>query len=182
MTWTQRPWMALAILAFAAGCAPPQDGGEAADEEAMAAGETMADMAAIEAEMDQLEADYIAFYNAGDAAGLAALWAPDGTQAPPLSESLDPAGIEATYAAQFAQGMQMELEVMREGMVVSDDMVAGWGGFAVTMTPEGGEPIVASGRYGVVMRQEPDGSWKIYRHMFNYEVPPPGFGMMEEAM
>jgi ketosteroid isomerase-like protein len=67
---------------------------------------------------------------------------------------------------------------MREGMVASGDMVAAWGGFVVTASTPDGEPIVSNGRYGIVCRQEPDGTWKIFRQMFNYEVPPPGFGNM----
>jgi ketosteroid isomerase-like protein len=177
MMWKYKPWLALGVVALLVGCAP-QDSGAAAEQAATTADEGTMDAAEAEAAMDQIEADYIAAYNAGDAAGLASLWAPDGTQAPPLSETLDRAGVEATYAASFAEGVPMELEVMREGMVASGDMAAGWGGFVVTMSPEEGEPIVTSGRYGVVIRQEPDGSWKILRHMFNYEVPPPGFPAM----
>jgi ketosteroid isomerase-like protein len=32
---------------------------------------------------------------------------------------------------------------------------------------------VTTGRYGVVSKLQEDGSWKIYRHMFNYITPPP---------
>jgi ketosteroid isomerase-like protein len=179
MMGKKTPWLAMTMIALAAACAP-QDSGDTVEYAETTADEGMMDTAAAEAAMDRIEADYIAAYNAGDAAGLASLWAPDGTQAPPLTGTLDRAGVEETYAASFAEGIPMELEVMRDGMVASGDMAVGWGGFVVTMTPAEGEPIVTSGRYGVVIREEPDGSWKILRHMFNYEVPPPGFGMMEE--
>jgi len=177
MKWFHSPWLAVAMVSLVAACAP-QDGGQAAQEAETTANEGTTDMAAIESAMDKVEADFIAAYDAGDAGALAALWAPDGTQAPPLSETLDRDGIEEQYAAQFAENPPLSLEVMREGLVASGDMVAGWGGFVVTITPPEGEPIVSNGRYGVVCRQEPDGSWKILRHMFNYEVPPPGFGNM----
>jgi len=175
MKWIHNQWLAAAMLSLAVGCAP-QDAGQAAREAETTADEGMSDMAATESAMDEMEAAFIAAYDAGDAGALAALWAPDGTQAPPLSETLDRAGIEANYTAQFADGVPMALEVMREGMVVSGGMVAAWGGFVVTMSPPDGEPIVSNGRYGIVCRQEPDGTWKIFRQMFNYEVPPPGFG------
>jgi len=70
----------------------------------------------------------------------------------------------------------MVLEVMREDYFLKGGMAAAWGAFQVTGTPAEGEPFVSSGRYGSVMRQDPDGKWKLYRHMYNYEVPPPGFG------
>ena len=128
--------------------------------------------------MDAIEAYYIAAYNAADAAGIAALFAEDGVQSPPLMPQLDKAGVEAMYSAQF-EGMEaQQLEVMREGYVTDCKRTVSWGGFRVVMTPTGGEPVEANGRYGVVNRQDPDGTWKIVGHMFNYEVPPPGFGEM----
>ena len=48
-----------------------------------------------------------------------------------------------------------------------------------TVVAEGAEPFMVTGRYGTIQRQEPDGTWKTYRHIFNYEVPPPGFGLQE---
>ena len=179
MTWRQTPWLAMAVLGLSLGCAP-QDAGETVEYAETTADEGMMDLAEAETAMDQIVDDYIAFFDAGDAAGLASLWAPDGTQAPPLSETLDRAGVEAAYMASFAENGAMSLEVMHDGTLASGDMAVGWGGFMVNASTEEGAPMVSSGRYGIVIRQEPDGSWKILRHMFNYEVPPPGFGMMEE--
>lgn len=179
MTWKKTPWLAMAVLALGLGCAP-QDAGDTAEYAETTADEGMMDLAEAEAAMDQIQDDYIAAFDAGDAAGLASLWAADGTQAPPLSETLDRAGVEAAYTASFAENGPMSLEVMRDGMLASGGMAVGWGGFMVNASTEEGAPMLSSGRYGIVIRQEPDGSWKILRHMFNYEVPPPGYGVMEE--
>lgn len=165
----------LAALVLVAACAQQ----ETADVKEDAAPKVeKVDRAALEAAMDAIEADYVAAYNAGDAAGVAALFADDGVQSPPLMPQLDKAGVEAMYAAQFDGMEALQLEVMREGYVADGKRVVSWGGFRVVMTPTGGEPVESTGRYGVVNRQDPDGTWKIVGHMFNYEVPPPGFGQM----
>jgi uncharacterized protein (TIGR02246 family) len=175
MKWYRGSLLGVAALVLVAACAQ-QETAEV-KEDAAPKMETV-DMAAMEAAMDGIEADYVAAYNAGDAAGIAALFADDGVQSPPLMPQLDKAGVEAMYTAQF-EGMEaQQLEVIREGYVTDGKHVVSWGGFRVVMTPTGGEPVEATGRYGVVNRQDPDGSWKIVGHMFNYEVPPPGFGQM----
>jgi len=175
MKWCRRSLFGLVALVLVAGCAQ-QETAEVKEDAAPKVEKV--DQAALEAAMDAIEADYIAAYNAGDAAGIAALFAEDGVQSPPLMPQLDKAGVAAMYTAQF-EGMEaLQLEVMRESYVADGKRVVSWGGFRVVMTPTGGEPVEATGRYGVVNRQDPDGTWKIVGHIFNYEVPPPGFGQM----
>ena len=175
MKWYRGSLFGMAALVLVAACAP-QETAEVKEDAAPKVEKV--DKAVIEAAMDAIEAGYVAAYNAGDAAGIAALFAEDGYQSPPLMPRLDKAGVEAMYTAQF-EGMEaLQLEVMREGYVADGKRVVSWGGFRVVMTPTGGEPVESTGRYGVVNRQDPDGTWKIVGHIFNYEVPPPGFGQM----
>ena len=122
---------------------------------------------------DRIQADYIAAYNAEDGAGIAALFDSDGTIAPPGMASITQAGIGAYYDAQFDSGADFKLTVDREGMFVSGDMSVAWGTYVATMTMEGAEPVTVDGRYGSISKRQADGSWKIYRHMFNYINPPP---------
>lgn len=176
MTVKHWMWLPMAALVLVSACAQ-QDG--AYEEVAETAAEIMqVDNAAFEASLDALQDAYIDGYGNSDAAALAALFTEDGMMSPPLSPALDRAGIEAMYAGLFEEGVPASLEVMREDYMVSGDMAIGWGAFEVTFSPPEGEPFMASGRYGSVMKQDADGSWKLFRHMFNYEVPPPGFGEM----
>jgi len=167
-------WPALALVALSAACAP-QETADVTEEVAEAAAQVL-DAEAAAAVVDAMEQGYIDTYGAEDAAGLAALFAADGTQARPLMPSLDVAGIQAASETTFASGADYSLEVEREGMVVADGWIVSWGGFVATVVAE---PVTVTGRYGTIQRQEPDGTWKIYRHIFNYEVPPPGFGLEE---
>ena len=167
-------WPALALVALLAACAA-QETADVTEEVAEAAAQVL-DADAAAAMVDAIEQGYIDAYNAEDAAGIAALFAADGSQARPLEASMDAAGIEAAYATTFASGADYSLEVEREGVVVADGWITSWGAFVATVVAEGAELVTVTGRYGTIQRQEPDGTWKIYRHIFNYEVPPPGFG------
>ncbi len=170
-------WPALALVALFAACAP-QETADVTEEVAEAAPQVL-DAEAAAVVVDAMEQGYIDAYDAEDGAGIAALFAADGSQARPLSPSLDVAGIQAANETTFASGADYSLEVEREGMVVADGWIVSWGGFVATVVAEGAEPVTVTGRYGTIQRQEPDGTWKIYRHIFNYEVPPPGFGLVE---
>jgi len=167
-------WPALALVALLAACAA-QETADVTEEVAEAAAQVL-DADAAAAVVDAIEQGYIDAYNAEDAAGIAALFTADGTQARPLEATVDVAGMVAAYETSFASGADYSLEVMREDVVVADGWITSWGAFVATVAAEGAEPVTVTGRYGSVNRQEPDGTWKIYRHIFNYEVPPPGFG------
>jgi len=173
---TQRPWVSLALVALLVACAPT----ETADVSERAAETTgvaeVLDAEAAGAVLDAIEQAFIEAYGAENAAGIAALFTADARQDQPLSAPMDVAGIESYYEATFASGADYSLEVEREGMVVGAGWIASWGEFDATVVADGEELITVTGRFGAVQRQEPDGTWKIYRHMFNYEVPPPEFG------
>jgi ketosteroid isomerase-like protein len=170
-------WPALALVALSAACAP-QETADVNEEVAEAAAQVL-DAEAAAAVVDAMEQGYMDAYDAEDGAGIAALYAADGTLARPLMPSLDVAGIQAANETTFASGADYSLEIEREGMVIADGWIVSWGGFVAKVVAEGAEPLTITGRYGIIDRQEPDGTWKIYRHIFNYEVPPPGFGLQE---
>lgn len=164
------PLLLVAAAAFA--CAEAED--DMHDEEVHDSAAAMkVDVQGVGQAMTDLENAYIEAYNGGDAAGVAALFATDGTQSPPDGPSLDPAGIEADLTATFGSGASFSLTIEHEDVIVGEGRAASWGGFTVTVTALGAEPATYNGRYGVVVRQEPDGTWKILRHLFNYENPPP---------
>ena len=176
-------WLVLPVLALLPACGESEraEMAEEIQEKAAVAAKTAEKMIDAKDEWvaeatkanDAIEAAFIAAYDAEDAAGIAAQFAPDGTIAPPGMASIKQTGIAAYYDAQFSSGADFSLSVDREGMVVSGDMSVGWGTYVATMAMEGADPIVTDGRYGVVSKRQADGSWKIYRHMFNYINPPP---------
>ena len=151
------------LAAGAAACASPEPPPAADRDAALAA-------------LTQLEQDYVAYYDGGDASALASLWTEDGTLSIPLAPTADRPGIERYYAEMAASGAGLTLQVNREDAFVAGDRMAAWGSFVVNGTGPEGAPFTAFGRYGSILSRNADGDWKLFRHMFNWEVPPPGFG------
>jgi len=177
MIRVRAPWLLLAAAVLVSGCAQ-QDAATAekaeVSEKAQQAVEKKKEyLKEAEAAVEKIEAAFVAAYNAEDGAGIAALFAPDGMIAPPDLVSIEQPSIAEFYNAQFASGADFTLEVEREELVVSGKTSVAWGGFAGSVIVEGAEPVVTTGRYGVVSRLQEDGTWKIYRHLFNYITPPP---------
>lgn len=177
MLCRKTPWFLALVAVVLLGCAPEE--GSPGEETAAPAAEpdvALRERAAAIRAIDELENGFMTAFNAGDAAGIAALFDAEGTDAVPLVPTMDRAGVEAAYAALFERAPGLMLEIRREDAIVSGGWWATWGTFAVTGTAEGGQAIGYDGRYGVVSRRQVDGSWKIYRHLYNYVTPPPGFG------
>ena len=177
MIRVRAPWLLLSAAVLVTGCAQ-QDAATAEKAEVSEKAKQVVEkkqeyLKEAEAAVEKIEAAFVAAYNAEDGEGIAALFAPDGMIAPPNLMSIEQPSIADFYNAQFASGADFTLEVEREGMVVSGKTSVDWGGFAASILVEGAEPIVTTGRYGVVSRLQEDGSWKIYRHLFNYIAPPP---------
>lgn len=86
--------------------------------------------------------------NAGDAAGVAALYEPDAVLAfPPGSTTVGRAAIEALWAAVLASGPHFEQETPLPTLRSGD--------LALTSTP----PRDGAGARAQVVRRQPDGSW-----------------------
>jgi ketosteroid isomerase-like protein len=177
MNRIRAPWLLLAAAALLTACNQEQ----AATAEKAEVGEKAKQAVEMkqeyvkEAEMaaGEIEAGFVAAYNAEDGEGIAVLFADDGMIAPPELVSIEQPSIAAFYNAQFESGGDFTLEVEREGMVVSGKTSVSWGGYATSVVMEGADTIVTTGRYGVVSKLQPDGTWKIHRHLFNYITPPP---------
>ena len=108
-------------------------------------------------------------FNAGDAAGLAALYTDDATLLPAGSDMVE--GSEAIrefwagFIAEAPEGAIIDLETV--DVHGAGNLAYEVGTFSVTA---GGEPIDA-GKYVVVWRHEPDGSWKLFVDIWNRNEP-----------
>jgi uncharacterized protein (TIGR02246 family) len=111
----------------------------------------------------QVTADFVAAYNARNAAAVASLYADDGELMPPDSRSIKGrAAIEAAFREKLEQGCVVSFTSSESG--ISGTQAFDTGRFTLTMpNGEGGSEIV-SGRYVALLRRE-GGEWKITHHM-----------------
>ncbi len=127
-----------------------------------------ADLAALKAIAEKYEAAY----SAGDADALVDLHADDAIRMPPNAPSLmGKEAIRTAYQAtfdQFTAKIKLTLEEVEFG--VDEAFVRGV--TAVMLTPKaGGEPVQDEGKYLSIRKKQPDGSWKIFRTIWNSNNP-----------
>jgi len=128
-----------------------------------------ADTTAINALRDQVAATY----NANDAAALAATYADDAIMMNPNEAAAEGRqAIQASYEAVFKENTS-KLTFAPLETQVAGDWAYDRGNATITITPKSGKPMEVSGKYLVIVKRQPDGSWKVYREISNSNEPPP---------
>ena len=102
----------------------------------------------------------------GDADAWLALWDEGGVQMPPgmPARGLDvlTVGVPKAFAAMPASAM----EILPVETVVMGDWAFSRGAYTADLT-SGGNAVHMDGKFMTIFRQQNDGSWKIYRDIFN---------------
>jgi uncharacterized protein (TIGR02246 family) len=126
------------------------------------------------APIDEVRNRYVAAYNAGDAAGVAALFAEDAIDLPDHQPALEGrAAIENNLKEMFAQNT-VAISITPDETEIVGDIAHEHGTFSVTITPKaGGGPMTDSGKYLVILKRGSDGAWLLHHGMDNTSVPPP---------
>lgn len=142
------------------------------------------DMEALAADMAAIEADWKQAYEAGDAAGVAALYAEDAVYLAPYAEAARgrPA-IEARLAEVMGATTERKVTIERFDAGAAGDLAYGIGTYTLEMGMAGVEqPMTDSGKYMTIAKLSADGTWKIYAHIFNTSLPEADVVQMLSAM
>ena len=118
---------------------------------------------------------YVAAFNTGEANALPAFFTDDAIWLPPNAPAI--VGREAIRS--FVQNNNEQFTEELTAEVVEADVAGDWAflrmTYGATMTPKtGGESMELSGKWVNIWRRQPDGSWKIYREIWNTNQPMPG--------
>jgi uncharacterized protein (TIGR02246 family) len=127
--------------------------------------------ATVRAQIEQATARFSETFNRGDAAALAAMYdtgavvlAPN---APPMRGRQN---IEALWAGARQQGFKT-LDLVVNSVEVVGNHAIELGSYTLVIQPPGQGEATDRGKYMVIWRRQPDGSWKLYRDMFNTSMP-----------
>ena len=125
------------------------------------------------APIDDIRNRYVAAYNAGDAAGAAALFAEDAVSMPDHAPALmGRAAIENSMKQMFAQNT-VNLTVTPGETEITGDIAHEHGTFSITVTPKaGGNAMSETGKYLVVLKRGSDGTWLVHHDIDNTNAPP----------
>ena len=124
------------------------------------------------APINDLRTRFAAAYNAGDAAGVADLYAEDAVSMPDHHAAVvGKAAIQQYLQELFAQ-YTANLTITPVDTEISGDLAHEHGTFAMTVTPKaGGNAMTDNGNYLVILKRQADGSWKIHHDMDNSSNP-----------
>jgi len=153
----------LAAVLVLAACAPS---GRAGADTAMADSASQAQAHA--AYKAQLVDGWSQKFNAGDAAGLAALYAPDAVRYPSDAAPVrGRAAIQASFEQEFGSYGSYKETAQTDELHGSGDGLVEIGSWSLEGTAaEGGQAIGQSGEYMIFARRDADGNWKIHREMW----------------
>jgi uncharacterized protein (TIGR02246 family) len=125
-------------------------------------------------DIEQREQEWLRSFTAGDAAGVAAIYAEDGRlMAPNLDIIEGRPGIEAFVKEFVAVGpatMSFDLVAVHE----ATDLCVAVGRYHLEMRPEGADVQRDDGKFIEVWARQPDGSWLMADDIFNSSLPAPG--------
>jgi ketosteroid isomerase-like protein len=156
-------------LIVALGCAA----GDTAQSADKASGE---DPAAVQQAIDQINAEFVAGLKAGDAAKLAGYYDAEGMAMPPnMPAATGVAEIQKTLGDFLGAVTVQDFKLTTTNLLVKDDIAVETGTSVMTMQPKaaGAPAVTENGKYVVVWRKQADGSWKLYRDIFNSSDPMP---------
>ncbi len=130
------------------------------------------DLEADTAAVNDIWNQYSSSLSSGDLDRWMSLWTEGGVQMPPG----EPPVIGKDQIRARIKGLldqfTFNMGIINEEVGVARDWAFARGTYGATLTPkEGGEAIVVDGKYMTILQRQPDGSWKIYRDIFNSNVP-----------
>ncbi len=116
---------------------------------------------------------YTKAVNRGDVDLWISLWDEKGIQMPPdAPANVGKAQIRSVVANRWPQ-LNIQIAITSEETWVAGNLAFSRGTFTRSVTPKaGGNTAVFDGKYLTVLRKQTDGSWKIFRDIFNSNAPP----------
>jgi uncharacterized protein (TIGR02246 family) len=132
------------------------------------------DVEAVTAAVNAIWNHYTAGANTGDLDLWLSLWDDNGVRlAPDTPAVYGKEQIRAQMQVPFDQ-FNNKIAIKNEEVEVAGDWAFSRGTYTLSTTPKaGGDEIFIDGKYMTILKRQPDGSWKIYRDIFNSNVPPP---------
>ena len=155
-------------IVFALACAGGSDSAQVAEKAAN-------DPATVRQAIDQVNADFVAGFKAGDVAKLVAYYDADATVMPNgMPAAHGSAEIQKTLGEFLGAYTITDFQLTTTDVTVKEDMAIETGTSRMVIQPKqgGGQATTDVGKYVVVWKKQADGSWKLWRDIFNSDAAP----------
>lgn len=131
--------------------------------------ETASDVQAVTVAVNEIYEQYASSLKSGDADRWIALWSDEGVQMPPGSPPVIGKEEIGAGTVAFLDAFTVDsFEIHIDEIQLAGDLAFARGTYSGAYTPkDGGEGFAEDGKYLTVFQRQPDGSWKIYRDIFN---------------
>ena len=138
----------------------------------VASGRVLAQTGKTDPTLTKLAKEYMAAFNAKDAAKVAALYTEDATlNAPNEPAAHGRKGVQEWAKKNIDQGAG-NLVLTPTESAISGNVAYETGTYAITIAPPGQKPITDKGKYLIVFKQI-GGKWLIAHDTYNSDLPPP---------
>lgn len=133
------------------------------------------DVAQVRQAIEQTDRAWEQAFNGGDAAGVAGLYTDDGRLLAPNSDIVQGRqNIQQAVQAFIDAGLK-NIAFTTVDVGVSGDLAYEIGHYSLDIQAPGAQhPVTDQGKYVIVVRKQPDGSWKILADIFNTSQPAMG--------
>ena len=121
-----------------------------------------------QSEIEAVNTTWMLGFEKGDAALVAAQYAPDARLLPPGAEVATGEGIQRYWQGMIDMGVT-GCRLRTVSLEERADLAVEEGAYDV----QAGDQVVDRGKYVVVWRRQPDGSWKLGIDIFNSDSPAP---------
>jgi ketosteroid isomerase-like protein len=123
------------------------------------------------AQIDAVNARFMATFNRGDAVGAGQFYSTDAVLLPPNSAAVHGrSGIAGAWAA-FGKMGGTNLKLSTIELVAHGDMAHEMGNYSLDVKPPKGALVHDHGKYIVIWKRDPKAGWQLYRDIWNSDVP-----------
>lgn len=154
-----------ATVVFMAACnTAPTD--SKTDETTVSKGSTSFDLSNAKTSIEAENTKFMNAFKKGDSAGVASNYGPDGMLLPPNSEPVQGSGIPALWGSFIRMGVK-DVKLMTDDVSGNQDQLAETGRYEIYAAEN---KMLDKGKYVVVWKRV-NGGWKIYRDIWNSNMP-----------
>jgi uncharacterized protein (TIGR02246 family) len=130
------------------------------------------DVSAVRTQIERNTAQFAEAFNRGDIASVAAMYDTGAVVLAPNAPVMrGRQNIENLWNGARQQGFKT-LNLAVQGVELLDGHAIELGNYTLVIQPPGQGEMTDRGKYMVVWKRQADGSWKLYRDMFNTSMPP----------